>query len=126
MQILKPPPVLAVHLKRFAFSESGSRIKKLEHVAFGRELDIAPFVVDAKSAVKYELFGVLVHSGKSAYGGHYYSYVRAPGKEDNQWFKMNDTNVSRVDFKTIKQDQAYILMYEMTQSTLESHFKNAI
>jgi len=124
MQILKPPPVLAVHLKRFEFSKSGNRIKKSEHVTFERELDIAPFVVDAKSAVKYELFGVLVHSGKSAYGGHYYSYVRAPGNESKRWFLMNDSSVSPADFGRVKQQQAYILMYQMTPATLEKHFKS--
>jgi len=76
IKILKPPRVLIVHLKRFGFSSSGSRVKKLDNVKFGSELDITPFVVDAKVAVKYELFGVCVHSGKSAYGGHYYIYVR--------------------------------------------------
>ena len=46
---LKPPSILAVHLKRFEFSESGNRIKKSEHVTFELELGIAPFVVDAES-----------------------------------------------------------------------------
>jgi len=123
MQILKPPPVLAVHLKRFEFSQSGNRIKKLNHVTFDQELDITPFVVDAKYAVKYQLFGVLVHTGTSPHDGHYYSYVRAPGNESKRWFLMNDRAVTPVDFNTVKQKQAYILMYQMTPATLQSHFK---
>ena len=103
MQILKPPPVLALQLKRFEFSQSGNRIKKMDHVTFEQELDIAPFLVDATCAMKYELFSVLVHSRKLAHGGHYYTYVRARGKESQRWFSMND--------------KAYILMYQMTPAT---------
>jgi len=110
MQILKPPPVLAVHLKRFEFYQLGNRIKKMGHVTFDHELDIAPFLVDATCVMKYELFSVFVHSGKSVYGGHYYTYVRSHGEESQQWFLMNDN--------------AYILMYQMTPPTLDNHFKN--
>eukprot|EP00493_Phyllostaurus_siculus_P027301 UN27648 len=38
---------------------------------------------------------------------------------------MNDSTVSPADFGRVKQQQAYILMYQMTPSTLEKHFKSA-
>ena len=55
--------------------------------------EVTPFVVDAKCAMKYELFGMLVHSGKSPHGGHYYSYVRAAGKA-NTFLSSNFRNSS--------------------------------
>jgi len=124
MMILKPPPVLAVHLKRFEFSKSGNRIKKSQHVEFEETLNLGPFVCDPRrSEVNYELSAVLVHSGNSAYGGHYYSYVRAPGNESKRWYCMNDSSVSTVNIAKVLRTQAYIVMYTMTPSTLKSQFK---
>ena len=48
-----------------------------------------------ESDYEYELRGVLVHSGV-AHGGHYYSYACNPDKPD-QWFKLDDDEVSPFD-----------------------------
>lgn len=46
----------------------------------------------------------------SASSGHYYAYCRG---DDDQWYRMNDSMVSRVSFSTVQQDCAYILFYEV-------------
>jgi len=38
----------------------------------------------------YELYGVIVHSGVSVHGGHYYSYVK---NSFGDWFICNDEKV---------------------------------
>ena len=50
---------------------------------------------------KYELVGVLVHSG-GADAGHYYSYIKERNKESphfGSWFEFNDTQVKDFDMK---------------------------
>ena len=42
-----------------------------------------------RSPARYNLFGVLVHTG-GAYGGHYYAYLRVKGK----WYKFDDEKVT--------------------------------
>ena len=64
----------------------------------------------------YLLYSVLVHSGGS-FGGHYYAYI-FNGKD---WFKFNDSNVSKVDKKEMRKygvnsnstfgNNAYLLFY---------------
>lgn len=74
----------------------------------------------------YRLYGVVVHSGASAHGGHYYAYVKS-GEEDAEqdselgWWLMNDENVSRsslsqmrASMDTFKRDNPYILFYQRT------------
>jgi len=121
MSILRAPTILAVHLKRFEFSMTGNRIKKTQHVRFDSELNITPFLTDPTSAqAHYRLFSVLVHSGHSAYGGHYFSYVKSPGSE--RWYCMNDSSVSPVNYSKVQSSQAYILFYQLVPEILCSRF----
>jgi len=42
----------------------------------------------------YELFSILIHAG-SAFGGHYYAYVRS--FQDGEWYNFNDSHVTKID-----------------------------
>jgi hypothetical protein len=67
----------------------------------------------------YELVAVLVHQGRSCESGHYLAYVKC----QNDWYKANDSLVSKVDVETVLSQQAYILMYEvagMSSSTMQT------
>jgi ubiquitin carboxyl-terminal hydrolase 36/42 len=44
-------------------------------------------------SVKYQLYGVLVHSGPSVHSGHYYCYVKGP---NGLWHRMDDDLVTQV------------------------------
>lgn len=41
-RIQEPPNVLTLHLKRFEFAMFGKKVNR--HVAFGQELDLAPYL----------------------------------------------------------------------------------
>merc|ERR1712025_460171 len=98
-----------LHLNRFEFSDTGTRIKKTEHVRFQPKLDLTPYMSNPEKKVKYNLHAVLVHSGNSAYGGHYYSYVKSPSQYSDSWYCMNDSSVTQTSLKKVLNAQAYIL-----------------
>jgi len=123
MTIKRPPPVLLVHIKRFSFSRTGTRIKIKDHVQFRDNFKISPFLHHESkkdprySNLNYKLYAVLVHSGQSAYGGHYYSYVKNP---DGTWFMLNDSSVTRSSSQQVSKQQAYILHYQLDASSMRS------
>lgn len=48
--------------------------------------------------VMYQLYGVLVHWGKTLHSGHYYCFVKGP---NGLWHQMDDDNVSQVQTATL-------------------------
>ena len=48
--------------------------------------------LDKVEQVRYSLYAIVVHSGYSSDGGHYYTYAREPDKPD-QWYIFNDSKV---------------------------------
>ena len=59
----------------------------------------------------YDLVGILVHQGSTCASGHYLSFV----KKNDQWYKCNDSVVTKVDEDVVFDQQAYILMYEVAE-----------
>lgn len=91
--VKKLPPILAIQLKRFEYDfERVCAIKFNDYFEFPRDLDMEPYTVsglaklegeiidwDHEEAIKgtctkYQLTGIVVHSGQAS-GGHYYSYI---------------------------------------------------
>jgi ubiquitin carboxyl-terminal hydrolase 35/38 len=83
--------------------------------------------------VEYCLYAVVVHSGYSSDGGHYYTYAREPCKsqeenekeEEDCWYIMNDSNVSFTTFESFKsvtkrfpRDAAYVLFYRKLEKSV--------
>ncbi|XP_055852640.1 probable ubiquitin carboxyl-terminal hydrolase FAF isoform X2 [Episyrphus balteatus] len=112
--VRKLPPVLAIQLKRFEYDyERVCAIKFNDYFEFPRVLDMEPYTVfglakldgevvelvensyDHTDVTKYELTGIIVHSGQAS-GGHYFSYIlykdEKTGKE--QWYKFDDNEVT--------------------------------
>ncbi|CAM6051159.1 unnamed protein product [Sphagnum compactum] len=122
--ISKAPPILTVHLKRFAQDMRGQLSKLSGHVTFHEWLDISPFMDQRssdKGVYRYRLIGIVEHSGTMR-GGHYVAYVRGPvsgenGSEDvgpgsHTWFYISDSHVRQTSLESVLQSEAYLLFYE--------------
>lgn len=130
------PPILSLHLKRFRYGGGNtatvtttsrrSRDKladvgtsgsaKMEgHVKFEQVFNIKPYLTqELQSQTKSmfcRLFAVIVHAGKNSHSGHYIAYVR--NVKRNEWWKMDDAKVQRVDPKEVMMAEAYMLFYRV-------------
>ncbi|KAK8852923.1 hypothetical protein M9Y10_017917 [Tritrichomonas musculus] len=105
VQFYSLPKVLHIHLRRFVYSQELCRTNKVnDYFSFPEKLDLSPYVftkgksdnstdtASYKGECKYELYGVIVHQGKSSYIGHYYAYLNL----QNNWYLFNDTRVKKV------------------------------
>ncbi|XP_017872976.1 PREDICTED: probable ubiquitin carboxyl-terminal hydrolase FAF isoform X2 [Drosophila arizonae] len=112
--VKKLPPVLAIQLKRFEYDyERVCAIKFNDYFEFPRILDMEPYTVSGLAKLegevvevgdncqtsvettKYELTGIVVHSGQAS-GGHYFSYIvsKNPANGKSQWYKFDDGEVT--------------------------------
>jgi len=119
LQIVKPPPVLTIHLKRFR--SLGSFIQKLStDVPFPPQLDLRPFCGSeappaslstlgerCSADFRYDLCGVVEHSGNFT-SGHYRSFVRV---DDGEWQLCNDSVVSPATEGAALGSEAFLLFY---------------
>ena len=64
------------------------------------------YITEDSSMIKYELFGVIEHTGTQK-SGHYFAYI----KHSNDWYLVDDKVVKRVDLEEVEKAQAYILFY---------------
>ena len=125
MKIKKLPRILALHLKRFKYTEDLQRLQKLFHrVVFPYHLRLFNTTDDAEDPDRlYELYAVVVHIGGGPYHGHYVSIVKT---QDRGWLLFDDEMVEPLNKGFIRNffgsEQslacAYILFYQET--TLEN------
>ncbi|KAK9238169.1 hypothetical protein V1525DRAFT_358888 [Lipomyces kononenkoae] len=96
MKINRLPRILALHLKRFKFTEDMQRNVKLFHkVMFPYHLRLFNTTDDVQDPDRlYELYAVVVHIGGGPYHGHYVSIVKT---EHAGWVLFDDEMVERVD-----------------------------
>uniref|UniRef100_A0AAR2ISH7 Ubiquitin carboxyl-terminal hydrolase 2 n=1 Tax=Pygocentrus nattereri TaxID=42514 RepID=A0AAR2ISH7_PYGNA len=111
--IQKFPKVLVLHLKRF--SEARIKTAKLcTFVSFPiKELDLREFASDNMNAI-YNLYAVSNHTGTTL-GGHYTAYCRNPST--GEWYTYNDSRVSPMSSSQVRSSDAYVLFYELTNSS---------
>lgn len=133
MKIKRLPKILALHLKRFKYTEDLQRLQKLFHrVVYPYHLRLFNTTDDAEDPDRlYELNAVVVHIGGGPYHGHYVSIIKT---EDRGWLMFDDELVEPVDKSFVRnffggepkpgvQDAkqlacAYVLFYQET--TLEA------
>ncbi|RDW78072.1 hypothetical protein BP5796_05924 [Coleophoma crateriformis] len=121
MKIKKLPRILALHLKRFKYTEDMTRLQKLFHrVVYPYYLRMFNTTDDAEDPDRlYELYAVVVHIGGNAYHGHYVSVIKT---EDRGWLLFDDEMVEPVDKHYVRnffgdkpgQACAYVLFYQET------------
>lgn len=121
MKIKRLPKVLALHLKRFKYTEDYSRLQKLFHrVVYPYHLRMFNTTDEAEDPDRmYELYAVVIHIGGNAYHGHYVSVIKT---KDRGWLLFDDEMVEPVDKHFVRNffgDKpgtacAYVLFYQET------------
>ncbi|KAK4550026.1 hypothetical protein LTR36_002993 [Oleoguttula mirabilis] len=103
MKIKRLPRILALHLKRFKYTEDLQRLQKLFHkVVYPFHLRLFNTTDDAEDPDRlYELYAVVVHIGGGPYHGHYVSIIKT---QDRGWLLFDDELVEPVD-------KAYVLSF---------------
>jgi len=128
MKIQKSPKILALHLKRFKFTEDMQRNLKLFHrVVYPPTLRLFNTTDDAADPDRmYELYAVVVHIGGGPYHGHYVTVVK--NDETGKWMLIDDEAVEAVDDGFVGRfygdrpgmASAYVLFYQQVdQKPLE-------
>ncbi|PWY95150.1 carbon catabolite repression protein B [Aspergillus sclerotioniger CBS 115572] len=128
MKIKRLPRILALHLKRFKYTEDLQRLQKLFHrVVYPYHLRLFNTTDDAEDPDRlYELYAVVVHIGGGPYHGHYVAIIKT---QDRGWLLFDDEMVEPVDKNYVRNffgDKpglacAYVLFYQET--TLEAVLK---
>ncbi|CAK7201069.1 hypothetical protein SEUCBS139899_003770 [Sporothrix eucalyptigena] len=121
MKIKRLPKILALHLKRFKYSEDYTKLEKLFHrVVYPYQLRMFNTTDEAQDPDRlYELYAVVVHIGGNAYHGHYVSIIKT---KDRGWLLFDDEMVEPVDKHYVRNffgDKpgtacAYVLFYQET------------
>ncbi|KAK5134653.1 hypothetical protein LTR08_006309 [Meristemomyces frigidus] len=103
MKIKRLPQILALHLKRFKYTEDLQRLQKLFHkVVYPFHLRLFNTTDDAGDPDRlYELYAVVVHIGGGPYHGHYVSIIKT---QDRGWLLFDDELVEPVE-------KAYVLSF---------------
>jgi Ubiquitin carboxyl-terminal hydrolase len=113
LRLATAPSILVCHLKRFAFDSYGRLVRLDKKVQIPLILEIGSYMscLNKSTPPPYELVAVLVHQGQSCDSGHYLAYV----KNNNQWYKCNDSEVEPVSVTKVLEQQAYMLLYEVEE-----------
>ena len=121
MKIKRLPKILALHLKRFKYSEDYTKLEKLFHrVVYPYQLRMFNTTDEAQDPDRlYELYAVVVHIGGNAYHGHYVSVIKT---KERGWLLFDDEMVEPVDKHYVRNffgDKpgtacAYVLFYQET------------
>lgn len=122
MKIKRLPRILALHLKRFKYTEDYGRLQKLFHrVVYPFHLRLLNTTDDAEDPDRvYELYAVIVHLGSTPFHGHYVSIIKT---KDRGWLLFDDELVIPVDRNYVRNyfggdprnpACAYVLFYQET------------
>jgi len=109
------PAHLNITLLRFKYDRSTNRRAK---VFTGVDYPHTLLLPVGDAQVSYSLFSVVVHSGYSSDGGHYYTWAR--NSETGAWSLLNDSLVTEQSWaqfaqmtsRTSSRDTAYLLLYQ--------------
>ena len=108
LEIDKFPKYLTLILKRFKYTKMfTTKIDNL--IQFPLEnLDMTNYLTPKEGKIKYNLFGVVNHSGTLT-GGHYHCDI----KQENNWIRYDDSYTTEYD-KKIVTENAYLLVYKLS------------
>ncbi len=107
--------IFMVSLSRYIFDIETLEAKKLSHsIHVPLTFDVQPYLIQKQNHNLYKLIACVVHHGTAA-GGHYVACV----KYDNQWYLCDDTTITKITKKKVKQyaSMGYIYIYEQESYT---------
>lgn len=119
----KLPPILVLHLKRFMF-QNGKTVKLQKTIEVENKLQIPLEALSSTlksslstkdSGIRYKLFAVVYHHGKSALDGHYTCDVL---RQNGEWLHFDDTVVTSLGdrkngtFNRSLDQTEYLLFYQ--------------
>lgn len=116
-EIVSPPAHLCICLNRFTFDlQKMDFTKEKTPVRVDGILQIGPFT--------YELYMVIVHTGKTASSGHYYAIGKRSEGPEGGWYTMDDSQIKPADMSLLsggqtdklKDDNPYVLFYRCQQA----------
>ncbi|NWH41447.1 UBP42 hydrolase, partial [Chloropsis hardwickii] len=100
------PRVLTVCLGR---ADDRTSRKLSQVVEYPESLDLQPYMSDPPGEpLLYSLYAVVVHTGQTCLGGHFFCYTKV---SNGEWYKMNDVSVESCGIHTVLGQQAYLLFY---------------
>lgn len=108
LSIHEAPNILTIVLKRF---QEGKYGKINKYITFPEMLDMVPFMTGTVDIPPlYLLYAVVVHLDtlNASFSGHYVSYVK--DLQEN-WYRIDDTEVHSVSLSQVMSEGAYILFY---------------
>ncbi|CAF2497475.1 unnamed protein product [Rotaria sp. Silwood2] len=114
LELCTLPPVLVIQFKRFSH-ENGLHQKIETFVDYPIEgLDLSEFLPSSENETIYDLITTCNHMGTIS-GGHYTAYAKHPLLNRNDWYKFDDSSVTRVRFNDLENEivsrDAYLLVY---------------
>jgi len=117
-EIVTPPKVLVLHMKRFVPNVALQTYDKCFHpVRIDEQLDIGPVCAQQPEAPKlqaYMLHGIVCHVGSTATVGHYVADTKAA---DGTWTHFNDSIASKCTTRELQSDQrqrnVYLAVYAL-------------
>jgi len=110
LQLWTAPPILVVHLKRFANTRTSKDRRMVVYPTNNFDISsmISSVQYDTSKCYKYTLQCIINHSG-GLHGGHYISYCK--DDDTGRWFNFDDTMVSEISPAAVVTQNAYFLFY---------------
>lgn len=94
MEVVKPPQILSIHLKRF--TPLGKKITA--RINPDAQITLRGDFADGANGVVYDLYAATLHMGGGPHVGHYTALVKGPpgrGGNEGGWFEADDSSVPR-------------------------------
>ncbi|AFZ79218.1 Ubiquitin carboxyl-terminal hydrolase family member protein [Theileria equi strain WA] len=112
LSIYKSPRILNINLKRFNVSSHGLE-KSTKAIEFPQSLSLSlKHEVDREIRLKYQLYAIVCHIGKSLRMGHYITYIKG---HHGFWYCFDDSNVRCVSESKVfsQKNDVYLLFYSI-------------
>jgi ubiquitin carboxyl-terminal hydrolase 36/42 len=113
----RAPAVLCIQLKRF--TAMGGKLSK--NITISEKLNLQKYLSkssDLNQNSLYRFVSMVTHLGGSSSGGHYTAVGMGP---NGNFYHFDDSRVSSIPIDSALRGNAYVLFYELVQSTTKSY-----